>query len=86
MVPDPVRFPSGMAALGKYLAARNLHLAFGLYSDQGTTTCGGYPGSEGHEVVDATTFAEWGVQYLKLDGCNAVPNAPGTQYPCCPSM
>ena len=84
MVPDPARFPSGMAALGNYLVAKNL--SFGLYTDQGTATCGGYPGSEGHEAVDAATFAEWGVQYLKVDGCNAVPGAPGTQYPCCPSM
>jgi hypothetical protein len=27
----------------------------------GTHTCGGYPGTEGHEDIDAKTFAEWGV-------------------------
>ena len=42
---------------------------FGVYSDEGTETCGGYPGSKGHEAIDAATFAAWGVDYLKLDGC-----------------
>ena len=42
---------------------------FGIYSDEGTSTCGGYPGSEGFEDIDAKTFASWGVDYLKLDGC-----------------
>jgi hypothetical protein len=43
---------------------------FGIYSDMGTSTCGGYPGSKGFEDIDAKTFASWGVDYLKLDGCN----------------
>nr|CAH7734606.1 unnamed protein product [Callosobruchus chinensis] len=30
----------------------------------------GYPGSKDHLQVDADTFAEWGVDYLKLDGCH----------------
>jgi len=34
-----------------------------------TTTCGGYPGSRGYEAVDAASFAAWGVDYLKADGC-----------------
>jgi alpha-galactosidase len=32
-------------------------------------TCAGYPGSLGHEKVDAQTFACWGVDYLKYDNC-----------------
>ena len=43
---------------------------FGIYSDEGTKTCGGYPGSEYHELQDAKTLASWGVDYLKLDACN----------------
>jgi len=27
-----------------------------------------FPGSEYHEQVDAETFVDWGVDYLKLDG------------------
>lgn len=47
---------------------RNLKL--GIYEDYGTKTCGGYPGSYGHLEIDAQTFADWQVDYLKLDGCN----------------
>ena len=31
----------------------------GLYSDVGTKTCGGQPGSFGHECADAATFAAY---------------------------
>lgn len=71
LAPDPTRFPSGFKALADYMHARNV--SFGIYSDMGIKTCGGRPGSENHEEIDATTFAEWGVDYLKLDGCNNHP-------------
>ncbi|MFC6704418.1 NEW3 domain-containing protein [Flexivirga alba] len=71
---DPVKFPHGMAWLGKQIHA--LGLKFGIYEDEGTQTCGGYPGTWGHETQDANTFASWGVDYVKLDGCN-VPTQPG---------
>lgn len=32
-------------------------------------TCAGYPGNLGHEKIDAQTFADWGVDYLKYDNC-----------------
>ena len=73
---DPVRFPSGMAALGAYLHERGL--LFGIYSGARDKTCtqyqGAYPGatgSGGHEVIDAQTFAGWGVDYLKYDWCSS---------------
>ncbi|GAB38139.1 MULTISPECIES: glycoside hydrolase family 27 protein [Gordonia] len=73
---DPVRFPSGMAALGAYLHERGL--LFGIYSGARDKTCtqyqGTYPGatgSGGHEVIDAQTFAGWGVDYLKYDWCSS---------------
>jgi alpha-N-acetylgalactosaminidase len=31
----------------------------------------GYPGSEFYLQLDAETFASWGVDLLKLDGCNS---------------
>ena len=71
---NPALFPHGMAWLGDYLHARGL--GFGIYEDAGTSTCGGYPGSWGHFQQDAQTFASWGVDYLKLDGCN-VPSVAG---------
>lgn len=64
---DPLRFPSGMAALGEYL--HGLNLQFGIYTDRGTRTCAGMPGSLGFEELDAATFAEWGVDFVKEDNC-----------------
>ena len=56
-------------------------LKFGIYEDFGTKTCGGYPGSEGYEEVDAKTFAAWGVDYLKFDGCYSNSSMKATGYP-----
>lgn len=44
-------------------------LKFGIYEDFGTQTCGGFPGSKFFMETDAQTFADWGVDLLKLDGC-----------------
>jgi alpha-galactosidase len=65
---DAERFPSGMKALADYVHARGLK--FGLYSDAGTKTCQGRPGSRGYEYQDARTYAAWGVDYLKYDWCH----------------
>lgn len=54
---DPVKFPDGLIYLGQYLKERNLK--FGIYSDAGNATCGGYPGSLNYEEIDAQTFASW---------------------------
>jgi len=72
LVPNPVAFPSGIPALANYIHARGLK--FGIYEDIGSKTCGGYPGSEGYFEIDARTFASWGVDALKLDGCNYPAN------------
>ena len=74
LVANPTTFPDGMAYVGKQLHA--MGLKFGIYEDAGSNTCGGYPGSMGHWTQDADLFASWGVDYVKLDGCN-VPDAPG---------
>lgn len=69
IVADPVRFPSGMRALADYVHGRGLK--FGLYTDLGTKTCEGRPGSLGHHDIDARTYAEWEIDYIKVDWCNA---------------
>lgn len=69
--PDPKKFPSGMKALADYVHSKGLKM--GIYSDAGTETCGGYPGSLGHEYQDAIQYARWGIDYLKYDWCNT-PN------------
>ena len=65
--PDPVRFPDGIAALADYV--HGLGLKLGIYSSAGTATCQGLPASLGHESVDAQSWADWGVDFLKYDNC-----------------
>ncbi len=49
-------------------------LKFGIYEDYGNFTCGGYPGILGHLEDDANTFAEWGVDYIKVPDDNNTLN------------
>uniref|UniRef100_UPI0035CB3446 alpha-galactosidase n=1 Tax=uncultured Sphingomonas sp. TaxID=158754 RepID=UPI0035CB3446 len=65
---DAQRFPSGIKALSEYVHSKGLK--FGIYSDAGAKTCGGRPGSQGHEYQDALQYARWGVDYLKYDWCS----------------
>lgn len=67
LVPDPSKWPNGILAVTNEL--HSMGLKFGLYGDAGRETCGGYPGSQGHETQDADTIASWGVDYWKYDNC-----------------
>ena len=78
IVADPVRFPSGIKALADYVHSKGLKL--GVYTDAGTLTCQKRPGSLGHEVQDAKTYATWGVDYVKVDWCHAEGLDPKVQY------
>jgi len=77
--PNHDNFPNGIKALADYI--HNKGLKFGIYEDFGTKTCGGYPGSEYYLQLDAQTFADWGVDYLKLDGCHSSPSQYDDAYP-----
>ena len=68
IIVDGKAFPSGIKALADYVHSKGLK--FGIYSDAGTKTCAGRPGSWGYEFQDARQYAEWGVDYLKYDWCN----------------
>ena len=37
-------------------------MLFGTYTDRGSRTCAGRPGAQGHEAIDAATYASWGVE------------------------
>ncbi|MGD8278875.1 MAG: glycoside hydrolase family 27 protein, partial [Gemmatimonadota bacterium] len=78
IVADPERFPEGMKALADYVHSKGLK--FGLYTDAGRRTCQGRPGSYGYEEIDARTYAEWGVDYTKVDWCNSQGLDARTQY------
>jgi alpha-galactosidase len=77
-VADAKRFPSGIKALADYVHAKGLK--FGLYSDAGTKTCQGRPGSRGYEYQDARQYAAWGVDYLKYDWCNTSTQDARSSY------
>jgi alpha-galactosidase len=64
--PSHARFPGGIKALADYVHTKGLKL--GIYTSAGTMTCAQtMPGGLDHEDVDAQTFADWGVDYLKYD-------------------
>ena len=63
-------FPGGEAGMRKlsgYLHARNISL--GIYNSNSLTTCMRRAGGLYNERLDAATYAEWGVDYLKYDQC-----------------
>ncbi len=72
IVPDPAKFPHGMKYLADYIHSKGLK--FGMYSCAGTLTCAGYPASFDREYLDAQTFADWDVDYLKYDYCGKPAN------------
>jgi alpha-galactosidase len=88
-VADPKRFPDGIAEVVKYINSKGFK--FGLYTDGGLYTCSQgerpykIPGSYEHYEQDATTYAKWGVEYVKMDWCNTNINGtqlnPKVQYP-----
>jgi hypothetical protein len=61
------KFPN-MKELGNWLHENGLK--FGIYSSPGPLTCGGFLGSYQHEIQDAATYANWGIDYLKYDWCS----------------
>jgi alpha-galactosidase len=78
IVADPQRFPHGIKALADYVHSKGLE--FGIYTDAGTKTCQGRPGTFGFEERDARTYASWGVDYVKEDWCNASGLIAPVQY------
>ncbi len=62
------KFPAGFKALGDYIHDKGLK--FGMYNDIGTNLCAGAAvGTCGHEDVDAQSYVDWGVDFIKVDNC-----------------
>ena len=55
-------------ALTDYVHSKGLK--FGLYTARGSGTCQGRPGSLNHELIDAATYCDWGIDYIKIDGAS----------------
>jgi alpha-galactosidase len=68
IIVDPVKFPSGMKHLANYVHSKGLK--FGLYTAQAEMTCQDREGSFEYELVDAETYCDWGLDYLKVDSCH----------------
>ena len=79
--PDPSLYPN----ISNGILARDLEamgFKFGIYSDSGTLHCGGGgPGGLGHEALDAQTYADWGVSFLKYDNCFVPHELQGKPIP-----
>lgn len=61
--------------------AHSKGLTFGLYTCAGTYTCvGNRPGSKDHWQQDADVWAEWGVDWVKMDWCNTKGMDVKTSY------
>ena len=82
LIPDAAAFPQGPLSVSQRLGA--MGYSMGWYTVRGATTCASgppprieRPGSAGFELLDARTYASWGVSYLKDDTCGA----PETPYP-----
>jgi len=67
LLADPEKFPRGIKSLADYV--HSLGLKFGIYTSPGIGTCQGRTASRDHESIDIQTFADWGVDYIKLDFC-----------------
>mmetsp|Transcript_39657 Transcript_39657/g.123579 ORF Transcript_39657/g.123579 Transcript_39657/m.123579 type:complete len:522 (+) Transcript_39657:61-1626(+) len=80
LFPEKRHFPNGMRSLVDYVHSKGL--SFGLYTCAGTEVCvGGRPGSRDHWLQDAAIFAEWGVDWVKMDWCHTEGLKPADTYP-----
>ncbi|XP_015911971.1 alpha-N-acetylgalactosaminidase isoform X2 [Parasteatoda tepidariorum] len=78
LYPDYSRFRRGIKFLADYMHSRNLKL--GIYQTFGLKTCMGFPGIIGHMKQDASMFASWDVDMVKLDGCFTHPSKMDEGY------
>lgn len=77
MQADGTKFPGGMRALADYVHSKGFE--FGLQAAPGSQNCPGWPtpgtgtapGATYADKAqfDANTFASWGVDFIRLDGC-----------------
>ena len=66
-IANEAKFPGGLGPVIAHIHSRGL--LFGLYTAMGNTTCAKHAASCMHEAVDAQTYANWKVDYVKDDKC-----------------
>lgn len=68
IVNNEARFPGGFRALADHL--HGMGLKFGMYNDVGSKLCSGLEvGTCGYEDTDAKSYADWDIDFLKVDNC-----------------
>ena len=78
IVPKSDKFPDGVKEVVDYCHA--LGVKVGIYTDLGPGTfmgCAGSGGNPKHYVQDAAKFAEWGIDYVKVDLCSGPSDQAG---------
>ena len=68
IVANTTKFPGGIKPLADWLHQRGFKI--GIYTSASSRACGGNWGSRGYEQIDAAAFADWGVDWVKVDNCN----------------
>ena len=71
-------YPSGLPNFTASLHARGF--LFGIYGAASGVTCGVNPGQLYHETIDAQSFADWGVDYVKSDNCATYALDPSVRF------
>lgn len=72
---NATRFPGQtLKPTGDYVHSKGM--LFGNYSDVAPKTCAGAFGSLDYEAIDAATYAEWGIDMVKVDYCGAPADQP----------
>lgn len=62
------KFPDGFRALADYIHGKGLK--FGMYNDIGTNLCAGAAvGTCGYEDLDAQSYIDWQIDFIKVDNC-----------------
>lgn len=65
---DPAKYPKGQPSLIDYIHSKGFK--YGHYTDAGTAACDHEGGmSEGYERQDASLFASWKIDMIKIDAC-----------------
>ena len=65
---EPVKFPSGFKSLSDKI--HSMGLKFGMYNDVGRKTCAGAEvGLYKHEKIDAKSYSDWNIDFIKVDNC-----------------
>ncbi|MCR4744163.1 MAG: alpha-galactosidase, partial [Lachnospiraceae bacterium] len=65
---EEIKFPGGFKELSDYIHSKGLK--YGMYNDIGTNLCAGAKvGTCGFEDIDARSYIDWNVDFLKVDNC-----------------